>query len=144
MDFHLFKLECVDSREIQKLSQLKSPPPFEIDYEDIGIAFDETKRYGVLNEYSRSILCENGITEDDARIYDIAHDILSPHYLYNNRDGCALCPHAKREERLRWFSDYPDAFDILIYLQNQVKINCPERLPLRGYKWFIDEDGNIN
>lgn len=69
------------------------------DYEDIGIAADEVARHGQLTEKKRSILCELGITEQDAKEYDILHDILSPHYDYNTRDGCALCPNAKVAER---------------------------------------------
>ena len=114
------------------------------DYESIGIAADEVKRGGQLNENKRSILWELGITEPEAMKFCLEHNILSPHYNYdfgkkNKRDGCALCPHAKEIERELYFRDYPEAIPIVVELQNIVKELRPERAPLRGYKWFIED-----
>lgn len=112
------------------------------DYESIGIAYDEIQRHNQLNQYLRSILCDLGITEQEAADYCKDKGVYSPHYKYSTkrkkRDGCALCCNAKDEERKRWFDDYPEALDILIELQNKVKKERPDRPPLRGYKYFID------
>lgn len=113
------------------------------DYESIGIAVDEVLRQAQLSDKKRSILCELGITENQAKEFDLEHGILSPHYNYdfgkkNKRDGCALCPHATQKERELYFRDYPEAIPIVIELQNIVKEKRPERAPLRNYKWFID------
>lgn len=116
----------------------------EYDYEDIGIAFDETARQRQLNDKKRSILCELKMTEDDAKKYVLKHDMLSPHYVTQKRDGCALCPNARISERKQWFDDYPKAISLVKFLQNEVKRERPEQSPLRNHKFFIDEDGTIN
>ncbi len=113
------------------------------DYMDIAIAFDETDRRGQLNDRKRSILVEQQITEAEARYICKQHGLLSPHYATNSRDGCALCPHARPSERNQWFADYPAAREIVKHLQERVKEEYPEdvplRYPLRGKQWFIDE-----
>ena len=114
------------------------------DYLSIGIAADETKRHNQLNENKRSILCELGITEQQATDFCIEKNLYSPHYSYdfgkkNKRDGCALCPHATQAEREQYFRDYPEAIPIVIELQNIVKEKRPDRAPLRGYRWFIED-----
>lgn len=114
------------------------------DYEDIGIAYDETKRHGVLTESKRSILCEMKMTEADAALYDSMRNILSPHYQSESRDGCTLCPHAHSREREIWFQQYPEAYNIVLELQDLVRKERPDQTPLRDYKWFIDDNGNIN
>ena len=114
------------------------------DYTDIGIAADEYDRHNQLNEQKRSILCELGITEKEAKDYDIEHNLLSPHYKTQKRDGCTLCPNAKRQERELWFKDYPEALPLVIELQEFVKVNKPGQFPLRKHLWFIDEEGNLN
>lgn len=111
----------------------------EYDYEDIGIAADETDRHRQLNERKRSILYELGITEKQATSFCEEHNILSPHYSMNKRDGCALCPNAPLKEREQWFKDYPEAIPLVLELQEIVKKERPENFPLRGYKWFIEE-----
>ncbi len=113
------------------------------DYEDIGVAFDEPTRQGQLNDRKRSILVEARITEAEAWYMCLQHGLLSPHYETNRRDGCALCPHARPSARERWFADYPEAREVVRYLQDRVKEEYPEdtprRYPLREKQWFIDE-----
>lgn len=110
------------------------------DYEDVGIAFDETDRQGQLSDSKRSILCELQITEADAKEYDRENGILSPHYELLKRDGCALCPNAPPRERDMWFSDYPEAIPFVLELQEAVRQNRPEQYPLRGRKMFIEQE----
>lgn len=114
------------------------------DYEDIGIAADETRRHSQLTDKKRSILCELGITEQMAFEYCKERGILSPHYDAHKRDGCTLCPHAKAIERERWFQQFPCAIPLVLELQEFVKVERPEQTPLRGHKWFIDENGGVN
>lgn len=112
------------------------------DYESLGIAFDETKRQGQLNEKKRSILCELEITEKQAEKFCKGKNAYSPHYKYSKRDGCSLCMNAKSIERKIWFDDYPEAIPILLELQNKLKPLLAGRkneYPLRGYKYFIEE-----
>jgi len=127
-----------------KLPALERVNIGDYDYEDVGIAYDETKRYGVLNERKRSILCELKFTEADAIRYDTERGILSPHYQTQKRDGCTLCPHASARERELWFQQYPEALPIVFELQELVKKERPDQTPLRDYKWFIDENGRVN
>ena len=115
------------------------------DYLSIGIAFDETKRHNQLSKEKRSILCELEITEQGATDFCKQNGLYSPHYDYdfgkkNKRDGCALCAHATQKERELYFRDYPEAVPFVIKLQNIVKENRPERAPLRGRKWFIEDN----
>ena len=113
----------------------------EYDYLSVGIAADETKRHNQLTEYKRSILCELGITEDQATSFCKERNLYSPHYEHKGkkkrRDGCALCCNASEEERQEWFNDYPEAIPLVIELQNIVKEKRPDRPPLRDYKYFI-------
>ena len=114
------------------------------DYESVAIADDEVKRHGQLNESKRSILCELKITEARAAEIDDANNLLSPLYtVYGlKRDGCALCFNASEKERRIWFNDYPEAVPVVLELQRIVKEHRPERAPLRGSQWFIQE-GNM-
>lgn len=110
----------------------------EYDYEDIGIAVDEERRRGQLSEHKRSILCEMGITEADAKAFCREKGVLSPHYARSERDGCVLCPNAKDEEIARWLADYPQARSILLQLQEYIKEERPDRdPPRRNYRWFV-------
>lgn len=109
------------------------------DYEDIGIAADETDRHAQLTPHKRSILCELGITEKQAKAFCTEYHILSPHYDLRNRDGCVLCPNAPASERERWFKDYPEAISLVMELQEFVKRERPDQTPLRNYRWFIEE-----
>lgn len=123
----------------QRDSKTKSCRSFDVgyyDYESLGIAADETARLSQLNNHKRSILVENGITE--AQTYEIIKPLglLSPHYATNTRDGCALCPNAKKGELEKWINDYPEARQRLVDLQNYCKEHRPDRPPLRGKKWF--------
>lgn len=110
------------------------------DYESIGIAYDEYKRHGQLNEKKRSILVEKRFFESDCARFCYSQNLLSPHYEYDVRDGCSLCPNASCSRRNLWFSDYPEAIPLLVELQNIVKQRNPKKYPLRGKQWFIETD----
>lgn len=90
------------------------------------------------------------MTENDAFLYCRDRKLLSPHYENHKRDGCALCPNAKAKERQLYFADYPQAFIIVLDLQEfarqamqlgLIPSNCS---PLRNYKWFIEEDFQLS
>lgn len=134
---------CNFKRE-SKMKALSACNVGEYDYEDIGIAADETKRHNQLTERKRSILVELGMSEQDAMNYDIERGILSPLYQFQKRDGCTLCPQARARERERWFGQYPEAIPLVLELQEFVKKERPEQTPLRNYKWFIDDTGKVN
>lgn len=136
---HFARGQCGFKRD-SKLKALANLDIGYYDYEDIGIAADEVDRHAQLSDKKRSILCELGITEDDALVRCLDRDILSPHYDYNERDGCSLCPNAKIAERERWFRDYPEAIPLVLYLQQEVKQHRPNLFPLRDHKWFMAND----
>lgn len=127
-------------KNYSKVKALKKCDVGYYDYEDIGIAYDETKRHKQLNDKKRSILCEKKITEKEAKIEVAIKDMLSPHYENDTRDGCALCPNAPKKRRLQWFKDHPEAIQLVISLQEIVKRERPDRPPLRQHKYFIDTD----
>lgn len=137
---------CCGFKRDSKVKALKNCDVGVYDYEDIGIAADETERHMQLSDTMRSILREKGISELDARRFDEEHMLLSPHYKTLTRDGCALCYNAKALERKLYFNDYPDAFDVVLMLQDAVKnaMNIGTlpviHTPLRGGRWFIEED----
>ena len=133
------KRRCSFKRD-SKIKALQEVDVGYYDYEDIGIAADETERQNQLNDRKRSILCELGISEREAARCCKAMGMYSPHYALFKRDGCTLCPHAKASERALWFEQYPDAIPIVIELQEFVKAERPEMTPLRNYQWFIDTD----
>lgn len=137
MGFPRFVRNWCHFKRDSKIKSLNTIDVGYYDFEDIGIAFDEDKRKKQLNDKKRSILCELQITENQAYEFCKQNKILSPSYDTKNRDGCALCPFAKQEERKQWFLEYPEAIPILMNLQNIVKNEKPENTPLRGYKWFI-------
>ncbi len=128
-----------DSKEkaLKKIDDLIMSP---YDYEEIGIAYDEKDRWGQLNEKKRSILVETKKTELDAKNHCIINGLYSPHYDKYKRDGCVLCFNAKASERKEWFEQYPEAFLILLDLQDYIKAEKPGFFPLRKHKWFIEED----
>lgn len=132
-----------DSKE-KSLANLDLYFNLKYDYQDIGIAFDEVDRHSQLNDYKRSILVEKKITEDIATEYCKVNGLYSPHYLHHKRDGCVLCPQAKPSERIEWFKQYPEAFELILDLQEFVKRERPNQYPLRGCKFFIEEDLQIS
>lgn len=135
--------QCGFKRD-SKQKALASVDIGDFDYEDIAIAFDEVDRHAQLNDTRRSILVERKITEHDARIGCIEQQLLSPHYDILNRDGCTLCPHAPAKERRMWLNDYPEAFDVVLDLQEFVRKERPGRTPLRNHRWFIEEDMQVH
>lgn len=112
----------------------------EFDYEDIGIAVDEVERQAQLNDKKRSILVEEGYTEEDAFNYCRDNGLLSPHYGKLRRDGCAICPNAPKQERQEWFRLYPEAIPIMLKMQDDQREAAKKRVytgkpfngPLRG------------
>ena len=132
-----------DSKE-KAIRELTESLELKYDYEDIGIAFDEKNRHKQLNDKKRSILVETKRTEYDATAYCIINGLYSPHYENYKRDGCVLCANAKSKERQEWFNQYPEAFPILLNLQDFIKAEKPNFFPLRNYRWFIEEDLQMN
>lgn len=124
----------------KSLGEIDQKFNLQYDYTDLGIAFDEIERHSQLNDYKRSILVEKKITEDMATEYCKVNGLYSPHYLHHKRDGCVLCPQAKLEGRIEWFNQYPEAFDLVLELQEFVKRERPNQYPLRKYKFFIEEN----
>ena len=56
----------------------------------------------------------------------------------------ALSSRKRKRERELWFQQYPEAYDIVLELQELVRKERPDQTPLRDYKWFIDEEGGVN
>lgn len=138
--FPCFKTGQCGFKRDSKLKAVQAVDVGFYDYESIGITADETKRFAQLNENKRSILIELGYTESLCSTYCYIKKRLSPHYEYASRDGCVLCPNAKERARQIWYTDYPQAKEMLISLQDYVKIEKPGFYPLRNHQWFIDTD----
>ena len=83
-----------------------------VDY--IGIAADEPKRFGQLNEKKRAPLVEFGIEEDLCGLYCQYGEMLSPSYEISYRDGCWFC-HNQGVDQLRFLrKNYPDRWALLL------------------------------
>ena len=82
--------------------------------EYLGIAADEPKRFGQLNERKRAPLVEFGIDEGLCGLYCRYADMLSPTYETSCRDGCWFC-HNQGVDQLRLLRrNYPDLWAILM------------------------------
>jgi hypothetical protein len=82
--------------------------------EYIGIAADEPKRFGQLNEKKRAPLVEFGIEEDLCGLYCQYGEMLSPSYEISYRDGCWFC-HNQGVDQLRFLrKNYPDRWALLL------------------------------
>lgn len=86
--------------------------------EYIGIAADELKRFGQLNEKVRAPLVEFGIEEGLCGLYCQYGDTLSPTYESSCRDGCWFC-HNQGVNQLRLLRrNYPDRWALLMKWDN--------------------------
>ena len=82
--------------------------------EYLGIAADEPKRFGQLNERKRAPLVEFGIDEGLCGLYCRYADMLSPTYETSCRDGCWFC-HNQGVDQLRLLRrNYPDLWALLM------------------------------
>lgn len=82
--------------------------------EYLGIAADEPKRFGQLNERKRAPLVEFGIEEGLCGLYCQYGDMLSPSYETSCRDGCWFC-HNQGVDQLRLLrKNYPDRWALLL------------------------------
>ena len=82
--------------------------------EYLGIAADEPKRHGQLNEKKRAPLVEFDIDEDLCGLYCRYEGILSPTYETSCRDGCWFC-HNQGVKQLRLLrKNYPDLWALLM------------------------------
>lgn len=80
----------------------------------IGIAADETKRHGQLNERKRSALVEYGVTEAGAM--EICQNLnwVSPTYLHSGRDGCWFCPCQGIDQLRRLYNEFPEYWQMMM------------------------------
>lgn len=104
---------------------------------DIGLCADEYDRKTLVGK-ERSILQELNITDLDCFYWCRSQNLLSPCYKVSFRDGCLLCPQAKAIERIKFFNEYPEAFEKVLELQRIAKIR--NFYPLRGKHWFIENE----
>lgn len=82
--------------------------------EYLGIAADEPKRFGQLNNRKRAPLVEFGIDEELCGLYCKYNDMLSPSYETSFRDGCWFC-HNQGVAQLRHLrKNYPNLWALLL------------------------------
>lgn len=82
--------------------------------EYIGIAADEPKRFGQLNDRKRAPLVEFGIEEALCGLYCQYEGILAPSYETSCRDGCWFC-HNQGVNQLRQLrKNYPELWRLLL------------------------------
>ncbi len=82
--------------------------------EYLGIAADEPKRFGRLNEKKRAPLVEFGIEEELCGLYCRYAGCLSPTYETSFRDGCWFC-HNQGVGQLRLLrKNYPNLWALLL------------------------------
>ena len=106
------------------------------DYEEIGIAFDETKRLNQLSAKKRSIIAANRMTESDCFELCARHGLLSPVYEYRGmRDGCVICPNCNDGRLREWAQDYPEGVEILKDIERICEGVGKGKIYRNGEKW---------
>lgn len=91
------------------------------DLELIGITIDEPKRLARLegkNKYS--LLATLNLTQEDSYKICEEYNMLSPVYtMYElQRDGCFVCPNARKAEREYIKNNHPELFEKIVYMYN--------------------------
>ena len=118
------RIPCTDITMVQKAQDRQGQNTFSdgpptrgrkrniVEY--LGIAADEPKRFGQLNEWKRAPLVEFGIDEDLCGLYCQYSGMLSPTYETSFRDGCWFC-HNQGVNQLRLLRrNYPDLWSLLM------------------------------
>lgn len=91
--------------------------------EYLGIAADEPKRFGQLNERKRAPLVEFGIEEDLCGLFCQYEGILAPSYETSCRDGCWMC-HNQGVNQLRQLrKNYPELWAMLLKWDTDSPVN---------------------
>lgn len=91
--------------------------------EYLGIAADEPKRFGQLNERKRAPLVEFGIEEGLCGLYCQCEGILAPSYETSCRDGCWMC-HNQGVNQLRQLrKNYPELWALLLKWDTDSPVN---------------------
>lgn len=131
--------------------------------EYIGIAADEPKRFGQLNDRKRAPLVEFGIEEDLCGLHCQYEGILAPSYETSCRDGCWMC-HNQGIKQLRALrKDYPHLWALLLKWDTDSPVNFhPDGrtvhdfdrrfamedegliMPDEYFRWSMLDDENLN
>lgn len=82
--------------------------------EYLGIAADEPKRFGQLNERKRAPLVEFGIDENLCGLHCQYEGILAPSYESSCRDGCWFCSYQGVNQLRMLRKNYPDLWALLL------------------------------
>lgn len=82
--------------------------------EYLGIAADEPKRHGQLNDRKRAPLVEFGIEEDLCGLYCQYNDMLAPSYETSCRDGCWFCHNQGVDQLRQLWKNYPSLWALLM------------------------------
>lgn len=91
--------------------------------EYLGIAADEPKRFGQLNERKRAPLVEFGIEEGLCGLHCQYEGILAPSYETSCRDGCWMC-HNQGVNSLRQLrKNYPELWALLLKWDTDSPVN---------------------
>lgn len=99
--------------------------------EFIGIASDEPKRQGQLNERKRSLLCEYDIPEYETYQILEPYGLVSPVYSHARRNGCWFCPNQTYDQLHYLKTNYPE------YWEELRRLSLIENTVSRGFKWGV-------
>lgn len=114
--------------------------------EYLGIAADEPKRFGQLNERKRAPLVEFGIEEELCGLYCKYNGILSPSYETSCRDGCWMC-HNQGVNQLRQLrKNYPNLWALLLRWDADSPVSFkPDGRTVHDYDWRfqLEDEGLI-
>lgn len=95
-----------------------------------GICADEPERIErMVKRGQRSLLSENGFTQDDARRICEEYGLLSPIYRKHRRDGCWFCPNASIKHYSRLKTERPELYSEL------EKMSKDKNLASYGFKY---------
>ena len=114
--------------------------------EYIGIAADEPKRFGQLNEKKRAPLVEFGIEEGLCGLHCQYAGMLSPTYETSCRDGCWFC-HNQGVNQLRLLrKNYPDRWALLLkWEKDSVTTFHPDGHTVHDfdYRFQMEDEGHL-
>jgi len=91
--------------------------------EYLGIAADEPKRFGQLNDRKRAPLVEFGIEEGLCALHCQYEGILAPTYATGCRDGCWMCHNQGVDQLRRLRHDYPALWALLLKWDDDSPVN---------------------
>lgn len=110
--------------------------------EYLGIAADEPKRFGQLNEWKRAPLVEFGIEEGLCGLFCQYEGVLSPTYETSCRDGCWMCHNQGVNSLRKLRTNYPELWELLLKWDKDSPVTFHPGRWRKMYGGYVYEPGH--